>query len=724
MQFAGIDFETRSEADLAKCGVHVYAEHPSTEVLCLAWAIGDEAVSVWNAGEPAPDRLFAHIAAGGPVRAWNAGFELEIWETVLPRHLPKRPRLRAEQTFDTMAQALVLALPGSLELCAHAMRAPMKKDDEGKALMRRMCKPLPPWVKHGTGEKWLDTPALRARLGEYCRVDVEVERQLAKKLAPLSDSERRHWLLDQTINGRGVPIDLASVANAKRVIASETQRLNAALSESTGGVVAKATNAGALQRWLASRGIATDNMRKQTLVDAASQIKAARDAIAKADVPDTLRDEIAEQLDDVLQVLEIREDGGGAAVKKLDAMSRSTSADGRARGLLRYHVATTGRWAGTRIQPQNLKRPEFGQSEIEDAIELLRDARTGADMVRYTYGPPTKVIASCLRAMICAPSGHEFVGGDFANIEGRVLAWLSGEAWKLQAFRDYDAGYGHDLYKLAYSRSFGVSVGDVSKDQRQIGKVQELALGYQGGVGAFMSMAAIYGISIPDLATAVIQAAGAEWPAFVSELWSRNYSALHYGQWKNELTKEQWSALKYVVTRWRNAHPETTSFWYDLQECAHSAVTHRGQVYVTKTGKIRFQSNGHFLFCRLPSGRALAYPNPDIRPKKDDVTGEIRDTLSYSTVIKNHWMRAWTYGGHLAENVTQAAARDLLADSQHRLEDAGYPLVLHVHDEDLSEVAEGFGSVAEYEAIMCASESWAEGLPVAAEAWRGARYQK
>lgn len=737
MIYAGIDFETRSEVDLKASGVHVYAEHESTEVLCLAWAIGDEPVSVWHAGGPAPARLFAHVASGGAVRAWNAGFELTIWEHVLSRQLPRRPPLRAGQTFDTMVQALVLALPGSLELCAVAMGASIKKDAEGKALMRRMCKPLPSWIKSGAGAKWHDTPEARARLGEYCKVDVEVERQLAARLAPLSDSERRNWLLDRRVNSRGVPIDLVSVANARRIIDGESAWVNDDMSRATGGLVAKATNAPALQKWLAARGIYLDDMRKQTVSDTTKQLRSALASIEASAMPEALRSEMADALTDAIDVLELRTAGGGAAVKKLNAMQVSTSADGRARDLLRYGVATTGRWAGTRIQIHNLKRPTLELDEIADAIELMRDARTGADMLRYSHGQPSDVVASCLRAMICAPPGREFIGGDFANIEGRVLAWLAGEAWKLQAFRDFDTvipgkfdkkgkplRVGADLYMLAYSRSFGVEVSDVSKPQRQIGKVQELALGYQGGVGAFMSMAAIYGISIPELAAAVIAAAGAQWAPFVADLWAKPFSAMHYAQWKSELTRDEWAALKFVVARWRAAHPETLAFWYDLQNCAQSATLNRGQTYATKTGSIRFQCNKHFLFCQLPSGRVLAYPQPSVVPKRDGITGQIRDTLQYRTVVKNSWVKSWTYGGHLAENVTQAAARDLLADSMHRLEAKGYPLIMHVHDEDLSEVAAGFGSLAEYEAIMGASEPWAYGLPVAAEAWRGVRYQK
>jgi DNA polymerase len=312
---------------------------------------------------------------------------------------------------------------------------------------------------------------------------------------------------------------------------------------------------------------------------------------------------------------------------------------------------------------------------------------TVLDEIDLTIGSPLNVISDCLRAMIVAAPGHDLVAADFANIEGRVLAWLAGEDWKLDAFRAYDEGHGADLYKLAYARAYGLEAADITKDQRQVGKVMELALGYQGGVGAFQTMARGYGVKITD---------------------------------------EQADEIK---TRWREAHPATKLFWRQLERSAIHATEDPGRV--TKAGKILFRKNGSFLWARLPSGRSLCYPYPRIvektLPWRDEhgepATGQ---ALEYDGVdpVTKHWGPTDTYGGKLAENVTQAVARDILAAAMLRLEQHGYPIVMHVHDEIVAEIPEDHGSVEEMERIMEETPQWAAGLPIAAEGWRGKRYRK
>lgn len=724
MIYCSLDFETRSEFNLKAGGMHAYAEHPSTEVMCLAYAIGAGPVKLWTAGDAPPVELLEHIRAGGAVRAWNAAFELTIWEHVIGRDYPEWPRLTPEQTYCTMAQALALALPGSLDACAVAMKSRIKKDKEGGALMRRMCKPLPQWVKHSTGEKWLDSPELRQRLGAYCVIDVGTERALADKLAPLSASERELWLLDYRINRRGVPIDLRTVNNAQRIVDAEAARLNGELAEITGGAVEKATNAGALQKWLAAKGLELPDMRKGTVAEYVGALEAAQEEHAgKSWWP-----ELAPAVADAKHALELRAGGGLASVRKLGKIQKSCSSDGRARGQFRYHVATTGRWAGGGIQLHNLKRPALKQKQIEDAIGLMQDAGTGAEMLRYTYGEPTAVISSCMRGLVCTDAAHDFICADYSNIEGRVIAWLAGEQWKLQAFRDYDAGTGPDLYKLAYSRSFGVPVESIGSesDERQTGKAQELGLGFGGGVGAFLTMAGTYRVDLNKLAQIIIAMLGpVRWKAYCEEEKARPFAMARRAQFRDELTDDAYWAIKYAVQRWRGEHTEIASFWWDLEECAFSATKQPGTLWVTKTGLIKFKSTGHFLFCQLPGGRLLSYPQPSIADKRDDITGETKPTLRYWTQVKNSWVPTWTYGGHLAENVTQATARDILANALKRLEAAGYAVALHVHDQAAAEVATSFGSVEEFGRIMCDVGPVYAGLPVSApEPWRGKRFRK
>jgi DNA polymerase len=312
---------------------------------------------------------------------------------------------------------------------------------------------------------------------------------------------------------------------------------------------------------------------------------------------------------------------------------------------------------------------------------------TVLDEIDLTIGNPLNVISDCLRAMIVAAPGHDLVAADFANIEGRVLAWLAGEDWKLDAFRAYDEGHGADLYKLAYARAYGLEAADITKDQRQVGKVMELALGYQGGVGAFQTMARGYGVKITD---------------------------------------EQADEIK---TRWREAHRATKQFWRQLERSAIHAVEDPGRV--TKAGKILFRKSGSFLWARLPSGRSLCYPYPRIVEKTlpwRDENGEpaTGQALEYDGVdpVTKHWGPTDTYGGKLAENVTQAVARDILAAAMLRLEQHDYPIVMHVHDEIVAEIPEDHGSVEEMERIMEETPQWAAGLLIAAEGWRGKRYRK
>lgn len=346
---------------------------------------------------------------------------------------------------------------------------------------------------------------------------------------------------------------------------------------------------------------------------------------------------------------------------------------------------------------------------------------TALETIDVIYGRPLNIISDCLRAMIVAQEGHDFIAADFANIEGRVLAWLAGEDWKIQAFKDYDAGTGPDLYLVAAGGMYGRPPSEM-KPHRQEGKCNELGMGFGGGARAALTMARTYNVNLNKVYTHV-------WPVTNDE-----FRAKAEGAWKTRrgdwpLSKEAYLAGDIIKQSFRRQNPKIVKFWYDLEDAAIGAVSSPGTT--TRAGKIMFKQNGSFLWCRLPSGRCLCYPYPKVIEKKmpwKDYEGRdvFKPALQYHGVdaVTKVWGEQDSYGGKLAENVTQAVARDILSAALLRLEQHGYDVVMHVHDEAVCEVPEGFGSVDEMESIMEQRPEWATDLPIAAEGWRGKRYRK
>lgn len=320
--------------------------------------------------------------------------------------------------------------------------------------------------------------------------------------------------------------------------------------------------------------------------------------------------------------------------------------------------------------------------------------------------------SDALRSVLVASPGRKLVMSDLSNIEGRALPWLAYEEWKLQAFRDYDHGIGPDLYKVAYGRSFNVDPADVDDgDQRQIGKVQELALGYQGGVGAFVSMAASLGIDLDELAAGVLPTLSRKVFLDATNMWNWAKSKRR----TLGLEQEVFTACEALKSLWREAHPMIEGFWLALEVAAKSAILNKGIEYTA--GRITFDRQGAWLRMRLPSGRYLLYPNPIIR----------NETVHYAAwnVYTKSWVHEGTYGGKFAENATQAVARDILAFAYQPAEDAGYPIVLTVHDELVTEPLDAPEFNAEtLSAILADNPDWAAGLPLAAKGFESQRYRK
>ena len=679
-----LDLETFSEVPITN-GTHAYAA--GAEIMLFAYAFDDGPVKVWDktTGSEMPAELYAALVNPDVlIYAHNSHFD----RTVL-NHFWRTDRCRWR---DTMVKALAHSLPGSLGDLCDILKVPTDKakDKAGRQLIQLFCKPRPATnkVRRATRETH---PAEWAKFVEYAGLDIEAMREVDKKLPAWNyqASELALWHLDQAINDRGVLMDVELAHAAIRAVERAQKVLAARTHELTEGVVQAATQRDALLRHLvAAYGIELPDMQQSTL----------ERRIADPDLPAELR-----------ELLAIRLQASTTSTSKYKTLAKGVSSDGRLRGTLQFNGASrTGRWAGRLFQPQNLPRPVLKQKAIDQGIEALK-----ADCEDLLFANVMELTSSAIRGCIIAPQGKKLVVADLSNIEGRVLAWLAGEEWKLQAFRDYDAGTGHDLYVLAYAKSFGIKPEAVSKDDRQKGKVQELALGYEGGVGAFLTFAAAYGI---DLEAMGEQAIGSIPQPILNEAnsalaWTKLNKRPTFG-----LSDRAWLVCDSFKRAWRYGHPAIASFWKELQEAAVLAVQRPGVTFTCRMLKLR--RDGAWLRIRLPSGRFLCYPSPQV-----DETGK----LSYMGVnqYSRKWSRLKTYGGKLAENVTQAASRDVLAGNMPAIEAAGYQIVLSVHDENITEAEDRDEFNAGHLAgLMATNPPWAEGLPLAAAGFEAYRYRK
>jgi DNA polymerase len=648
------DYETRGVLQLPKVGAYRYAAHPQTSIICIAYAVDDQAVRLWLPGNPLPPEFIeAEQNSDWLVCAHNDLFETAIESLLLhPRY--GWPLIPIERHRCTQAQALAHALPGKLELAARALRLLHHKDRAGQRLMLTMSKPRRPHKDEDPdGLYWFDDDARQQRLYEYCKQDVEVERELYQRLRPLHLGEQRVWELDHQINSRGFPIDSALSQAARAVAQDAAPAIDAELAQLTNGAVTRVNQVARLKAWLAAQGQNSETLDRdaiQTLLES---------------------HEISER---VRRVLELRQAGAQAAAKKVDALLARVDDDGRIRGALRYHGASTGRWAGNGVQPQNLKRPE-----LEDIDAAIAAVSTGDYAhVQKLYPQPLAVIGNLTRSLICASPGNLLIGADFSSIESRVLAWVAGEEWKLDSYRRYDATQDprDEPYTVTAAKIFSKSAAAIAPDERKAGKTCDLAFGYQGGLNAFRK--------------------------FEPE----RFTDVEVEQFKQD---------------WRSAHPAIKKFWYNIDMVAWRAVRERGTVI--RCGRIAFKCEGAYLFLKLPSTRKLAYPFPRI---------EIEDLQHEVVVFKDNAAGQWrdcrngngAYGGLWTENIVSAISRDLLAAAMLRIEAAGYPIILHVHDEIIAEVPEAFGSTTEFIKLMTTLPSWALGLPVDAKAWSGKRFCK
>lgn len=679
MPKVSIDFETRSAADLRHSGVHIYAQHPTTKILTVAWKLDGEAVRSAVVLDTFPSDLI-HLAAQQDTvfQAFNAQFERIIWNTVATRL--GAPPLPISRWRCTMALAAYRGLPRDLASLCAVLHTRARKLASGEKLIKLLCVPqkkervrviseefaeelgadraikLSPIVDQGF--IFVDPSPLLPALLRYNEHDVATEAEIAELLDnELPQQEQRIWEMDQAINDRGVPIDTDYLDAALTTDALCRQRSRDRLAELT--ALDNALSRGQFIAWLKERGIEPESLRR-------------------ADVEAMLEDDGLPA--DVREALEERLTASSTSRRKYTAMAWCVGSDGRARGLFNYHGALTGRWTSSRVQLQNLPRQELDlDPEVLAALIRTRDP----EWIELETGHTAEaVLRDGIRGMICAKPGHVLVACDFSSIEARVLAWLAGEEWKLDLFRQ-----GADVYIAAAERIFPERKGQIVKGspERQKGKIAELALGYQGWVGAYQAMA---GRNAPPV-----------------------------------------EEIEAICRAWRDVHQRTVMLWRGLERAALAATAEPGKVY--SYGRIAYRvvydSNREpWLVCRLPNGKRLFYYRIHIRR-----TAKGPVLSYYGTFPKGktgYVGLGWTdlYGGLLTENVVQATSREILAEAMLDATAEGYDIVMHVHDEIVAEVPEEspLADADRLASIMTRPKAWRAGLPIGAEGWVGARYRK
>lgn len=644
------DFESASECDLKARGAYIYAQDPSTRVLCMAWAFDDADVELWTPDQPFPQILKDAIAGGVQIRAFNAAFErLLFWYVICPDFDVPEPRL--EQFYCTAAQARSNCAPGSLEDVGRFAGASMKKDHKGAQLVRKCC--IPPF-KH--------TPQDMQDLFAYCAQDVRAMRAVSKAMRDLSADELTDYHVNERINDRGVLVDVDLCHAAMRYSEAERVEIEKRVVELTEGEVTSVRSP-KMRAWVLDR-LGPEARKLARSKERDSIDKSVRANLLAVENPDEVPPVVAE-------VVQCADDLWASSTAKFGRLAAlADDEDSRIRGAFVFAGgAATGRASSYGAQLHNMSRKSAKEPD------RVRHALVRGHSVVPAHGPRvTDVLKSMLRPAMMPAPGKSFVVADWSAIEGRVNPWLAASATgekKLDIFRER-----LDPYKVNAAATYGVQYLDVTDEQRQVGKVQELALGFGGATGAFAAMGRAYGVRFDE------------------------------------------PQARRIVDAWRRANPWAVTFWQDLERAYMSAMRHKGHEF--SAGRVTYVFDGQHLWYMLPSGRVLCYPYAKFEGEH----------LTYAKAAwkpaadAKEWPRARLWSGLACENVTQASAHDILRAALRECDRVGLETVLHVHDEVVLETSEPDRAKAELERIMTTPPAWAEGLPLAVEAKVMVRYGK
>ena len=648
MKKLSCDIETFSDVDLIRCGVYKYADSPNFEMLLFAYAVDDGDVHIIDiaGGEELPEKIIQAIKSDTVVKtAYNAQFERVCLSRYLK--LPDGEYLNPQSWYCTAVQAAELALPLSLADVGSVLGLERQKMTEGKELIKYFCVPCKPTKSNGNCTR--NRPCHDINKWEtfkkYCMRDVDVERQIADKLKmyPISDEEHRLYVLDQIINDRGVLVDSELAEQAVKLNSIQTAVAVEQAYMITG--LENPNSVTQLKQWLKEKGVEIESLSKKSVKS------------------------LADETDGyVSEMLKLRLLMAKTSVKKYEAVIRSVCSDNRVHGMMRFCGANrTGRWSGNILQPQNL--PQNHLPDLTLARDIVKDG--DFEMLDMMFGNVPNVLSELIRTVLIPKPNHRFIVADFSAIEARVLAWIAGEQWRIDTFKN-----GGDIYCASASKMFKVPVEKhgVNGELRQKGKISELACGYGGSVGAL-----------------------------------KNMGAVEMGVQENE--------LQGLINDWRNANPHIVRFWYEVGNAAMKAIKEKTTVPL---GKLVFAYERGILFIRLPSGRRLSYIKPRIGTNRFG-----GDSITYMGINSaKKWDRLETFGGKLTENIVQGTARDLLANALINAANAGYDTVFHVHDEIICEVPNGYGSVDELCKLMCIKPEWADGLPLNADGFECEYYKK
>ena len=666
-----IDIETYSDVDIGKAGLYRYAQSPAFAILLFAYSLDGAPRQVVDLTETPylPQEVLARLFDPGTIKhAYNAAFE---WYC-LSRHFGLEgnasypPAAWLPQWRCTMLHSLYCGYPASLDAAGKALGLPQDKQklSTGKALIRYFCVPCAPTKSNGGRTRNLPyhDPAKWSLFKEYNGQDVVTEMEIESRLSafPVPDEVQAQWVTDQLINLRGVAVDTQLVDGALELDAAVRAQYIQEATELSG--LDNPNSVAQLSRWL----------QEETGEEIADLRKATVSELLGKDLPS----------DAARRMLEIRRELGKTSNKKYTALETAVCADGRVRGLLQFYGANrTGRWAGRIVQPQNLPRTYIDGDLLPLARDLVKGRRQ--DALRVVFGSVPDTLSQLIRTAFVASPGHILVDADFSAIEARVVAWLAGEEWVLEVFRTHGK-----IYEATASQLYGVPLEKIKKGNpeyslRQYGKAATLALGYGGGSSALITA----------------------------------------GHLPKETPEEE---LLDIRDRWRAANPAIVQFWYTVDAAAKEAVN-TGRRVELWDGRLVFarecdpSKDLDFLTIRLPNGRKLYYPKPHMGVNR---FGQPSICYWGQNQTTKKWQVIETYGGKLTENITQAVARDCLAEAINHLEAAGYPVVFHIHDEVVIDAGPGRDSLEDVVAVMRQVPSWAPGLPLNADGWTNPFFKK